>query len=61
MGGQAEEEKDEEDNGARLPGVTPVPDTAERRRARREAAMRVLAELAAEDAGDTPSPQQGSK
>ena len=61
MGGQAEEEKDEEDNGSRLPGVTPVPDTVERRRARREAAMHVLAELTAEDAGNTPSPQQKSK
>ncbi len=61
MGGQAHEEEDEEGDGARLPGVTPAPDSADRRRARREAAMRVLAELAAEGDGTTPAPEPGSK
>jgi serine/threonine-protein kinase len=59
MGGQAEEEEDQED--PRLPGVTPSPVTADRRHARREAAMRVLAELAAEDAGTTPAPVTARK
>jgi serine/threonine-protein kinase len=61
IGGQVEEEKDEDDSGARLPGVTPAPDSAERRRARREAAMRVLAELAAEDSGTTPGAETARK
>jgi serine/threonine protein kinase len=59
-GGQVREEKREDSSGMRLPGVTPVPDPADRRRARREAAMRVLAELAAEGEGITPPPEQGS-
>jgi serine/threonine protein kinase len=58
-GGQVREEKREDSNGMRLPGVTSVPGPADRRRARREAAMRVLAELAAEGEGITP-PEQGS-
>jgi hypothetical protein len=41
-------------NGMRLPGVTPVPVAVDGRLARREAALRVLAELAAEDAEPTP-------
>jgi serine/threonine protein kinase len=60
-GGHAPEAKGEEGNGARLPGVTPSPVAADGRRARREAAMRVLAELAAEDARVIPAPEQGSK
>jgi len=59
MGGQAEEEEDQED--PRLPGVTPSPVTADRRHARREAAMRVLAELALKDAGTTPAPVTARK
>jgi serine/threonine protein kinase len=59
-GGQVREEKREDSNGMHLPGVTPAPDPADRRRARREAAMRVLAELAAEGEGATPTPGQGS-
>ena len=59
-GGQVREEKREDSNGMHLPGVTPAPDPADRRRARREAAMRVLAELAAEGEGATPPPGQGS-
>ncbi len=39
MGGQTQEEKHEAGNGARLPGVTPAPDRADRRRARRESAI----------------------
>ncbi|HEX7598333.1 MAG TPA: serine/threonine-protein kinase [Polyangia bacterium] len=44
--------------GTGLPGVTPTPDTTEQRRVRREAAMRVLGELAAEEAeaSQTPAP-----
>ena len=48
-------------NDARLPGVTPTPVTADHRRVRREAAMRVLDELAAEDAGTSSGAEQGSK
>jgi serine/threonine-protein kinase len=59
-GAQVREKKGEEGSGLHLPGVTPVPDPADRRRARREAAMRVLAELAAEGEGITPPPEQGS-
>ena len=59
-GGQVREEKREDSNGMHLPGVTPAPDPADRRLARREAAMRVLAELAAEGEGATPPPEQGS-
>ena len=58
-GGFAHEAKGEAGNGSHLPGVSPA--TAESRRARREAAMRVLAELAAEDAGPTPAPVQAGK
>jgi serine/threonine protein kinase len=57
--GQAHAEN-EGNHDASLPGVTPSPITADRRRARREAAMRVLAELAAEDAG-TAGTERGSK
>ena len=39
MGGQTQEEKHEAGNGARLPGVTPAPDRADRRRARLESAI----------------------
>jgi serine/threonine protein kinase len=60
-GGHGHEAKGEGGNGARLPGVTPSPATADGRRARREAAMRVLAELAAEDAEPTPAPVQARK
>jgi serine/threonine-protein kinase len=59
-GGQVREEKPEDSNGMHLPGVTPAPDPADQRRARREAAMRVLAELAAEGEGITPPPGQGN-
>jgi serine/threonine protein kinase len=60
-GGHAPEAKGEEGKGARLPGVTPTAVRVDRRRARREAAMRVLSELAAEDAGTTPAPVQARK
>ena len=56
--GQNPADSDEEVNDARLPGVTPSPIAADLRRAHREAAMRVLAELAAEDAGTTPGPER---
>jgi len=59
-GGQVREETREDSNGMHLPGVTQAPDPAERRRARREAAMRVLAELAAEGEGITSPPEQGN-
>jgi Serine/threonine protein kinase len=55
------EAKADQGKGARLPGVTPTAVRVDRRRARREAAMRVLAELAAEDAGTTPAPLQARK
>ncbi len=42
--------------GSRLPGVTPQRDPVERRHARREAALRVIAELAVEDASLSPPP-----
>jgi serine/threonine protein kinase len=61
MGGQAQEESGDDGNSARLPGVTPAPVTADQRRARREAAMRVLAELAAEADGATPAPEEARK
>jgi len=60
-GSHAHEAKGGGGNGAQLPGVTPSPATADGRRARREAAMRVLAELAVEDAGPTPAPVQARK
>jgi len=60
-GGHASEAKSEDGNGARLPGVTPTAVRVDRRRAHREAAMRVLAELAADDAGTTPAPVQARK
>jgi eukaryotic-like serine/threonine-protein kinase len=54
----AQEAKRKGGNGSDLPGVTPTPDTTLQRRARREAAMRVLEELAAEEreASHTPAP-----
>ena len=57
----AEQENQEDDNGMRLPGVTPVPVAVDGRLARREAALRVLAELASEDAEPTPAPVQAHK
>jgi hypothetical protein len=57
----AEQDNQENDNGMRLPGVTPVPVAVDGRLARREAALRVLAELAAEDAEPTPAPVQARK
>jgi len=45
-------------NDSPLPGVTPSPDPRDQRRARREAAMRVLAELVAEGETVTPPPKQ---
>jgi hypothetical protein len=55
------EEKYDDSNGMRLPGVTPAPVAVDSRPARREAALRVLAELAAEDADPTPAPVQARK
>jgi serine/threonine protein kinase len=55
------EEKHDDSNGMRLPGVTPAPVAVDSRPARREAALRVLAELAAEDADPTPAPVQVRK
>jgi serine/threonine protein kinase len=60
-GGHFHEATGEEGNDAQMPGVTPSPATANSRRTRRQAAMRVLAELAAEDAGPTPAPVQARK
>ena len=55
------EENHDGSDGMRLPGVTPVPVAVDGRAAHREAALRVLAELAAEDAAPTPSPVQARK
>jgi serine/threonine-protein kinase len=52
---------EQHDGSVRLPGVTPSPVAVDPRLARREAALRVLAELAAEDAEPTPAPVQARK
>jgi len=54
-------EKHDGSDGIHLPGVTPSPVAADPRPARREAALRVLAQLAAEDADPTPAPVQARK
>jgi serine/threonine protein kinase len=53
--------EENQDGSVRLPGVTPSPVAVDPRLARREAALRVLAELAAEDAEPTPAPVQARK
>jgi serine/threonine protein kinase len=57
----AKQENQDGSDGLRLPGVTPSPVAADPRLARREAALRVLAQLAAEDADPTPAPVQARK
>jgi len=57
----AKQENKGASDGIRLPGVTPSPVVVDPRLARREAALRVLAELAAEDAEPTPAPVQARK
>jgi serine/threonine protein kinase len=59
--GPAEQENHDGNNGTRLPGVTPAPVMVDSRLARREAALRVLSELAAEDAAPTPTPVQARR
>ena len=57
----ARQENQDGSDGLRLPGVTPSPVAGDPRLARREAALRVLAQLAAEDADPTPAPVQARK
>ena len=59
--GPAAAENRDGSDGMRLPGVTPSPVAVDGRLARREAALRVLSELAAEDATPTPTPVQARR